>query len=72
MQEEGILEPFIQTMEAIPLEQRMNFIGAFEELDDKKIQPFMQEFGRDWIKWKQNSPFASHIGGVWERQICSA
>ena len=52
MQEEGILEPFIQTMEAIPLEQRMNFIGAFEELDDKKIQPFMQEFGGDWIKWK--------------------
>ena len=50
----------------------MNFIGAFEELDDKKIQPFMQEFGGDCIKWKRNSPFASHIGGVWERQICSA
>ena len=36
-----------------------NFIGAenelkraFEEMDDKKIQVFMQELGGDWIKWK--------------------
>ena len=36
-----------------------NFIGAenelkkaLEELDDKKIQAFVQEFGGDWIKWK--------------------
>ena len=25
---------------------------ALEEMDDKKIQAFMQEFGRYWIKWK--------------------
>ena len=25
---------------------------AFKEMDDKKIQAFMQEFGGDWIKWK--------------------
>ena len=56
-----------------------NFIGAenelkrtFEEMDDKKIQIFMQEFGGDWIEWKQNPPVASHMGGVWERQIYSA
>ena len=23
----------------------------------------------DWIQWKRNPPLASHIGGVWERQI---
>ena len=56
-----------------------NFIGvenelkrAFEEADDRKIQAFMQEFGRDWIKWKRNPPVASHMGGFQERQICSA
>ena len=56
-----------------------NFIGAdnelkraFEEMDNEKIQAFMQEFGEDWIKWKRNPPVASHMGGVWERQIHSA
>ena len=56
-----------------------NFIGgdkelkrAFDEMDNEKIQGFMQEFGGDWIKWKQNPPVASHVGGVWERQIHSA
>ena len=41
-------------------------------MDDKNIQVFMQEFGGDWIKWKRNPPNASHMGGVWERQIHSA
>ena len=56
-----------------------NFIGAenelkkaLEEMDDKKIQAFVQEFGDDWIKWKQNPPVASHMGGVWEREMCPA
>ena len=56
-----------------------NFIGvenelkrAFEEMDDKKIQVFRQEFVGDWIKWKRKSPVASHMGSVWERQIRSA
>ena len=25
---------------------------AYKEMNDKKIQAFMQEFGGDWIKWK--------------------
>ena len=41
-------------------------------MDNEKIQAFMQEFGGDRIKWKRNPPIASHMGGVWERQICSA
>ena len=44
----------------------------FEEMDDKKIQVFMQKFVGDWIKWKRKPPVASHMGGVWERQIRSA
>ena len=26
----------------------------------------------DWIQWKRNPTLASHMGGVWERQIRSA
>ena len=39
-------------MEAISLEQENELNRAFEEMDDKKIQVFMQELGGDWIKWK--------------------
>ena len=52
IQEEGILETFTQTMEAISSEQENELKRAFEEMDDKKIQVFMQELGGDWIKWK--------------------
>ena len=56
-----------------------NFIGAerelskaYEEMDDDKIQSFMQEHGRDWIKRYNNPPLASHMRDGWERQIRSA
>ena len=56
-----------------------NFIGAdnelkraFEEMDNEKIQAFMQEFGGDWVKWKRNPSVASHMGRVWERKTRSA
>ena len=45
---------------------------AFEEMDNEKIQAFMQEFGGDWIKWKRNPSVASHMGRVWERKARSA
>ena len=32
----------------------------------------MEDISGDWIKWNKNPPFASHMGGVWERQIHSA
>ena len=37
----------------------------------EKLQSFMQVSGGDWINWKRNPPYASHMGGVWECQICS-
>ena len=45
---------------------------AFEEMDNEKIQAFMQEFGGDWVKWKRNPSVASHMGRVWERKTRSA
>ena len=53
-----------------------NFIGAdnelkrcFQEMDHKKIEHFLQDNGTDWLIWNKNTPTASHMGGVWERQI---
>ena len=55
-----------------------NFIGAerelksaLEEMDHKRLQEISsKEFNADWlINWNRNPPAASHMGGVWERQI---
>ena len=53
-----------------------NFVGtnnefkkALKELDDTKIAMYLQAEACDWIKWDFNTPNASHMGGVWERQI---
>ena len=53
---------------------RSNFIRAERKLkDDNKIQSFMENIGGDWIKWNKSLPLVScHMGGVWEKQICSA
>ena len=55
-----------------------NFVGAdnefkkaIKEMDEEKIQSFLTENGCDWIGWSRNPPTASHMGGVWERQIRS-
>ena len=32
----------------------------------------MQASDDDWITWKRNPPYASHMGGVWEHQNHSA
>ena len=44
---------------------------VLEEMNQKKIDYLLQN-GADWITWYKNSPAASHMGGVWERQIQSA
>ena len=55
-----------------------NFVGAekelkkaMQEMDHQKIRAFLNEQGGDWIVWERNTPMASHMGGIWERQICT-
>lgn len=53
-----------------------NFIGAKNELDravsemdDERVVEFLKNEGCDYFNLKTNVPHASHMGGVWERQI---
>ena len=55
-----------------------NFIGAENEwkkaydlMDHPKINAFLLGKSCDMLIWKKNPPSASHMGGVWERQIRS-
>ena len=55
-----------------------NFVGASKELqkavkemDQMKITDFLLQHNTDWLGWEFNTPTASHMGGVWERQIRS-
>ena len=57
-----------------------NFVGAdkelaaqFKKLDHDQIRSFLLELNADWcISFKRNPPYASHFGGIFERQIRSA
>ncbi|KAL9967307.1 hypothetical protein ACROYT_G025507 [Oculina patagonica] len=55
-----------------------NFVGARNELtqalaemDQEKIKTELLKEQCDWFSFKMNIPAASHMGGVWERQIRS-
>ncbi len=59
-------------------DQGTNSMGAQRELkeglknmDNKRIQEYLcHHFNADWlIEWKPNPRAASHMGGIWERQI---
>ena len=43
--------------------------AALNEMNHEKIQRELLKDNCDWFAWKMNVPHASHMGGVWERQI---
>ena len=57
-------------------DQGTNFVGAsnelknaLKEMDEEKISAYLHENSCEWIPFQFNVPHASHMGGVWERQI---
>jgi len=50
-----------------------NFVGAKRELrqavNEMDHEEITEKLGQQQIDWKFNPPAASHMGGVWERQI---
>ena len=57
-------------------DQGTNFVGARKELaqalsemDQDRIRAKLLEEHCNWFSFKMNVPAASHMGGVWERQI---
>lgn len=62
------------TVSKIRCDRGTNFVGAQQELaesmkdiDDEKFKMALQ----DQYAFQMNPPHASHMGGVWERQIRS-
>ena len=45
---------------------------AYKEIYNERTLSFMQSLQGDLVRWIRNPPAASHMGGVWERQIRSA
>ncbi|KAK3746502.1 hypothetical protein QZH41_001765 [Actinostola sp. cb2023] len=57
-------------------DQGTNLVGAkrelrdaLSEMDRDRVKAEMLKSNCDWIEFKFNVPSASHMGGVWERQI---
>ena len=57
-------------------DQGTNFVGArrelkqaLNEMDHERVKSQLLKENCDWFEFKMNVPTASHMGGVWERQI---
>ena len=68
-----------RTIWFIRSDNEINFVGtsnglkkALDEMNHEQIRQHLLESETDWVKWQQNSPGASYIGGIWECHIRSA
>ena len=58
--------------EKLRSDQGTNLIGSnneLKEMDERKISLYLNENDCDWVPSQFNVPHASHMGGIWERQI---
>ena len=53
-----------------------NFVGARNELKtalanmkEDEVKRYLAKNGCEWVSFKMNTPYSSHMGGIWERQI---
>ena len=51
-----------------------NFVGcanelkkAYKEMDNERIQSFMESLREDLVKWIRNLTATSHMGSIWEK-----
>ena len=63
----------------IRCDQGTNLVGtkndlekALSSVDRSRVRQFLLERNCNWIEFQVNAPSASHMGGVWERQIRTA
>ena len=42
---------------------------SFQNMNHSRINEYLQMHGAEWITWISNTPTASHMGQIWERQI---
>lgn len=66
-------------VQTIRCDQESNLVGAKNELqkalssmDQTRVRHFLLQRNCDWIEFQLNVPSASHMGGIWERQIRTA
>ena len=64
---------------SIRLDNSINFDRAanelrkvLDEMNHEQVKHYLQKNGSDWMTWENNPPTASHMGGIWERQIRTA
>ena len=48
---------------------RNELFEAVKEMNQDRVREFLVAKECDWIEFQMNVPTASHMGGVWERQI---
>ena len=48
---------------------RNELFEAVKEMNQDRVREFLVAKECDWIEFHMNVPTASHMGGVWERQI---
>ena len=65
-------------MRQLRCDRGTNFVGAerelreaLQEMDEGRVGDFLLKQNCDYFPFKMNVPSASHMGGVWERQIRS-
>ena len=61
-----------QFYESRERERERELAKCWKTVNQKKVGEFTLQNSADWIQWKRNPTLASHMGGVWERQIRSA
>ena len=69
------VSPVVLPISKLPIQQMLIY-SLWHCADSWQEEIQFDQYGQgdstDWILWNKNPPGASHMGGVWERQIQTA